>query len=86
MAEKAMARLRRSNFAYPMLSLTYDHAGHGITRPHTSTMELNSRRHPISGRLVQMGGTPAGTAKAREDSWRQLLTFVDQHLRAAAPR
>jgi dienelactone hydrolase len=85
MAEKAMARLRRNNFAYPSLSLAYDHAGHGITRPHTSTMELNSRRHPISGRLVQMGGTPAGTARAREDSWRQLLTFVDQHLRAAAP-
>ncbi len=84
MAEKAMVRLRRSNFAYPTLSLAYDHAGHGITRPHTSTMELNSRRHPLTGRLAQMGGTPAGTARAREDSWRQLLAFVDQHLRAAA--
>ena len=62
-------------------SLSYEHAGHAITRPYTSTMNLNSRRHPLTGRTVHMGGTPAGTAKAREDSWRQMLAFVDQHLR-----
>jgi len=81
MAEKIVARLRRNGFAYAYSSLTYDHAGHGITRPYTSTMELNSRRHPLSGRIMQMGGTPAGTAKAREDSWSQMLAFVNRHLR-----
>jgi hypothetical protein len=30
----------------------------------------------------QMGSTPAATAKVREDSWRQVLAFVDRHLRA----
>jgi hypothetical protein len=30
---------------------------------------------------MHLGGTPAGTAQAREDSWRQMLTFVDRHLR-----
>ncbi|PWT80666.1 MAG: hypothetical protein C5B57_11865, partial [Blastocatellia bacterium] len=83
MAERIVSRLRRNAFKFPYLSLVYDHAGHGITRPYSSTMELNSRRHPLSGRLVHMGGTPAGTAKASADSWRQMLEFVDQHLRHA---
>lgn len=81
MAERIVARLKHGDFTYPSQSLTYDHAGHGITRPYTSTMELNSRRHPLTGRVVTMGGTPAGTAKAREDSWRQMLAFVDRNLR-----
>jgi dienelactone hydrolase len=81
MADKIMSRLRRNDFTHPYVSLKYDHAGHGITRPYTSTMELNSRRHPLTGRIVHIGGTPAGTAKASEDSWRQLVTFVNQHLR-----
>jgi hypothetical protein len=36
---------------------------------------------PLTGRLMHLGGTP-GTAKAREDSWREMLAFVDRHLRA----
>jgi len=80
MAEKIVARLKRNNFRYEVASLTYDHTGHGITRPYASTMNLNGRRHPLSGRIVYMGGTPAGTAKAREDSWRQMLAFVGRHL------
>ena len=49
-----------------------------------TTMDHNSREHPPTGRTVHVGGT----AKAREDSWRQMLAFVDQHQRdapAAAP-
>lgn len=65
MAEKVMARLKHNGFTNPYVSLSYDHAGHGITRPYASTMELNSRRHPLTGRIVQMGGTPAGTARTR---------------------
>ena len=81
MAGKIVARLKRRNFSYPVQSLTYDHAGHGITRPYTSAMNLNGRRHPLTGRFVHVGGTPGGTAKAREDSWGQMLVFVDRHLR-----
>jgi len=80
MADAIMARLRQHRFAHPFVHLAYDHAGHGIGRPFTSTMELNSRRHPLTGRLVRMGGTPSGTARARADSWRRLLAFVDEHL------
>lgn len=82
MAGEIVGRLKRGHFRYPVVSLTYDHAGHSITRPYGSTMNLNGRRHPLSGRLMHLGGTPAGTAKAREDSWREMLAFVERHLRA----
>jgi dienelactone hydrolase len=82
MAGKIVARLKRAGFSYPFESLTYDHAGHSIARPYLPTTNLNGRRHPVSGRIMQMGGTPAGTAKAREESWQQMLLFVDSHLRA----
>ena len=84
MADDIMARLRQHRFAHPFMHLAYDHAGHGIGRPFTSTMELNSRRHPLTGRIVRMGGTPSGTARARADSWRRMLAFVDEHLRDSA--
>jgi dienelactone hydrolase len=85
MADKIAVRLKRGDFPYPFQSLTYDHAGHSITRPYESTMNLNGRRHPLTGRVVHAGGTPAGTAKAREESWRQMLGFVDRHLRDLTP-
>jgi dienelactone hydrolase len=84
MADALMARLRQHRFAHPFAHLAYDHAGHGIGRPFTSTMELNSRRHPLTDRIVRMGGTPSGTARARADSWRRMLAFVDEHLRDSA--
>jgi dienelactone hydrolase len=85
MARRIVARLDRSHFKYEVESLVYDHAGHSIVRPYGSTMVLN-RRHPLGGRDVHMGGTPAGTAKAREDAWAKLLAFLDRHLRDAASR
>jgi dienelactone hydrolase len=81
MAGRIVSRLKRYDFKYPVESLSYDHAGHSILRPYSSTMNLN-RRHPLTGRIVHMGGTPIGNEKAREDSWRHLLTFLDHYLRA----
>jgi pimeloyl-ACP methyl ester carboxylesterase len=68
MADAIMTRFRRHRFAHRFVHLAYDHAGHGIGRPFTSTMELDSRRHPLTGRIVRMGGKPFGTAMARADS------------------
>jgi dienelactone hydrolase len=83
MASKIVARLRQNDFKFPFESLVYEHTGHGITRPYTTTMELNSRRHPLSGRVVHMGGTPSGTAKAREESWPHVLEFIDRNVKGA---
>jgi dienelactone hydrolase len=84
MSEKVMARLQRNRFPYVYKHLSYDNAGHAIGRPYTSTMDLNDTRHPLTGQIMQLGGTPEGTAHAREDSWRQLLGFLDENLRHAS--
>lgn len=79
-AAKIVARLQQHHFSFPYESLVYDHTGHGITRPYTPTTNLNGRRNPTSGRIVSRGGTPSGTAKAREDSWQKMLAFVGRAL------
>jgi dienelactone hydrolase len=83
MSEQVMARLRRNQFPYVYKHLSYDGAGHAIGRPYTSTMDLDGVRHPLTGRLMHFGGTPEGTAHAREDSWRHVLAFLDEQLRNA---
>jgi dienelactone hydrolase len=80
-AAKIVARLEQHHFSFPYQSLVYEHAGHSITRPYTPTTNLNGNRNPRSGRVVNRGGTPSGTAKAREDSWTKMLAFVDRALR-----
>jgi dienelactone hydrolase len=80
MCDEIVARLRHKHFAHPFEHLSYDNAGHGIGRPYTSTMEINATRHPLTGRLLQLGGTPAGTAHAREDSWQHVLAFFKANL------
>jgi dienelactone hydrolase len=80
-AAKIVARLQQHHFAFPYESLVYEHTGHSITRPYTPTTNLNGNRNPRSGRVVNRGGTPGATAKAREDSWAKMLAFVDRALR-----
>jgi hypothetical protein len=38
--------------------------------------------HPVTGDLFALGGTAEGNARANEDSWQQILTFLDEHLRS----
>ena len=73
------------HFPFAYEHLAYGDAGHGIGRPYTSTMDVNHVTHPLTGRVMALGGTPAGTAKAREDSWRHMLEFVDKHLNLRQP-
>jgi dienelactone hydrolase len=81
-AESMVHRLKEHHFAHPVTNLSFPNAGHAIIRPHSSTMEINSMRHPLTGRIMQMGGTPRGTALAREAAWTGVLDF----LRAFAAR
>jgi dienelactone hydrolase len=84
MAEQIMARLGRHAFKHVHRHLAYSGAGHSIGRPYTSTKNINNERHPITKRLYDAGGTPPGTARAREDSWLKLLEFLEKYLRASA--
>ena len=84
MGDAIVDRLRRHNFAYVYKHLAYDGAGHAIGRPYTPTTDLDDVHHPLTGRLMHLGGTPEGTARAREDAWRQTLTFLAAQLSPAA--
>lgn len=81
MADRVIARLREQQFLYPYVHLAYDGAGHSIRRPGSSAMDINTRVHPILGRPLPAGGTPVATARARTESWEQMLRFLDANLR-----
>jgi len=75
-AESIVRRLKNHHFAYPVTNVSFPDAGHSLIRPHSSTMELNSRVHPLTGRIVHAGGTPLGTGLAREAAWIGVLDFL----------
>ena len=75
-AESIVRRLKEHHFAHPVTNVSFPNAGHSLIRPHSSTMEINSRRHPLTGRIVHAGGTPLGTALAREAAWTSVLDFL----------
>lgn len=81
LAEIAARRLRQKGFAHPFEHLRYDNAGHNIAWPHAPTT-MSRSVHPVSGELMEMGGTPRGNADARSHSWPKMLAFLNKALRA----
>ena len=81
-AERVVARLEEHGFKHPVEHYSYEHAGHQITRPFVPTSDVREvRLHPVTMRPNMMGGTPEGQARANEDSWEKLLSFLDRYLR-----
>jgi hypothetical protein len=53
-----------------------------ITRPYVVTSDVGAvRMHPVTKRPNTAGGTPEGQARANEDSWQKLLSFLDKYLK-----
>ena len=71
----AYERLKRNNHPFIYKHLTYQNAGHAIFLPYLPTTVLESV-HPLRGNVVKYGGTPEGTAKANEHSWREVLNML----------
>jgi dienelactone hydrolase len=83
-AARVVERLAEHKFTYPVEHYSYEHAGHMIARPYVPTGDVREVRvHPVSKRPNMSGGTPEGQARANEDSWRRLLSFLDKYLRSA---
>jgi hypothetical protein len=61
--------LRAHDHAQNSAALTYHDAGHGIAFPFI----------PVAPRL-SLGGTPAGLARADQESWRAVVGFLDRAL------
>jgi dienelactone hydrolase len=80
-ATRVVERLKEHKFTHPVEHYSYEHAGHMITRPYVPTSDVRAVRiHPVTKRPNVAGGTPEGQARANEDSWQKLLTFLDKYL------
>lgn len=79
LADLAVQRARREKFAHRMEHLAYSEAGHGIGWPGGPTT-VTRFVHPVSGEELDSGGTPAGNARARRDSWKRALDFLAEAL------
>jgi dienelactone hydrolase len=79
MGELVLERLRAHHSPWEARHLHYPGAGHYLRFPYLPTT-VSVLRHPVSGLLFELGGTPEGDAAANADSWRQVLAFLSQHL------
>jgi dienelactone hydrolase len=73
MAELVMSRLKHANFEYSSENLRYAHAGHAAGRPDIRPAWHGATRHPISGRLNDMGGSAKGDAESSMDAMPKVL-------------
>ena len=72
--------LQHKHFAYPVESLIYPNAGHTAGRPQITPEWHGSTRHPVSGRPVDLGGTPEGNADSSIDAIPKVLEFLRKNL------
>ncbi|MPV49120.1 palmitoyl-CoA hydrolase [Pseudactinotalea sp. HY160] len=77
-----MSTLERHGHAAERLHLDYEAAGHTIGVPFLPATRIEVT-HPVSGTTYSNGGTPAGNARASEDSFERVCEFIH---RSAADR
>lgn len=75
LAEVARRRLEQYGFTHTYEHVSYPEAGHIFPPPYRPASFSQNQAGFI------MGGTPEGTARAQEDSWRRTLTFLDAAFR-----
>ena len=80
MVDAAASRLSSNHFAYQVVVLKYDHAGHRAGLPEIVPAWNEGVVHPISGRHVDFGGTPEGNAESSLDAIPRVLEFLHQNL------
>jgi dienelactone hydrolase len=83
MVAAAADRLRHTHFSYPVVTLIYPHAGHRAGLPEIIPAWNNGVPHPLTGRIVDYGGTPEGNAASTADAIPKVLAFLSQSLGAA---
>jgi dienelactone hydrolase len=78
-------RARANGFDFGVEHLVYEEAGHAIGAGIAPTTVTQSW-HPVRKAMIDLGGTPAGLARARADSWPKVLDFVCTNTGAGQPR
>lgn len=79
-AEIAVRRLAAHRFPFPVEHLSYPDAGHLIFFPPYGPTTIRYLRHPVLKQVFNYGGTTAGDAFARADSWPKVLKFLRSNL------
>ena len=80
LAEIAVRRAQQYGFPFPLEHLSYPDAGHMVANLSYLPTTVRHSRHPIRGVGVDFGGTSAGDAFGRADSWPKVLKFFRRHL------
>ena len=80
MADSVIGRLKRHQFPYECENLKYPHAGHSAGRPDIVPAWHGHPVHPVSGREMDLGGTPRGDAESSLDSMPKVLAFLKKNL------
>lgn len=68
---------------YPVQWLDYENGGHSILFPYVPTTQL-VYAHPVSGKISTSGGNPKDNARADQESWEGVKTFLDAAVKARA--
>ncbi len=77
-------RLRSAHFAYPVVHLSYAHAGHIGGVPNLTPKWTRDVRNPNGGRVLRMGGTLEGNAESSMDAIPKVLDFLDHAIGTSA--
>ena len=81
--EDGADKLTEVDHPYPVRWLDYENGGHSILFPHVPTTQL-VYAHPVSGKISTSGGNPKDNARADQESWEGVLTFLDAAVKARA--
>src|SRR5215470_8132738 len=76
MTRLAEQRARDRGFGHPMVHLRYRDGGHTCAGVPGTPVVTEARRHPLTGASYSFGGTRAGNARARADSWPRVVAFL----------
>ncbi len=74
-------RLKRDRFAYSFERLNYPRAGHRAGSPGISPAWHGTTVHPVSGRAIDLGGSPVGDAESTLDAMPKVLRFLRTEFR-----
>lgn len=66
---------------HPVQWLDYENGGHSILFPYVPTTQL-VYAHPVSGKISTSGGNPKDNARADQESWEGVKTFLDAAVKA----
>jgi hypothetical protein len=71
MADLVEARLKARRFAFPVTNLHYDDASHLLMGPGPARIRVT-----VGSYTIELGGTEAGTRKARDAAWAETKRFL----------